>query len=293
MPRPLPGSDYFIGKGLPGENVGIDDDPSRVYVSGSHFTAAEEALLRQLLAHYTRQLEQGTPALSAAISAHLALPALRAFWPGSSLDHAGTLYDISGQNRHLASAGSQPPSPSTYRRTATVTLSRRDSASLSRADEPALNPPEISFGLWLRLSPAALPATIIGKMAAPDYAYAIALHAHSSTSAAFRFYHSPDGADLHYNHVTTPEHAAWHHLVATVRPVYGPALYLDGVPHLNPSGFTSTLHASAGPFTIGHGPIYATASLDADFAFAFVAAQALHPDHVADLYHTTRPLFGD
>lgn len=292
MPKPLPGSDYFIGKGLPGENVGIDDDPGRVYVSGSHFTAAEEALLRRLLADYARELEQGTPASSAAISAHLALPALRAFWPGSSIAHTGHLFDISGQDRYLTPAGDAPPAPSIHRRTATVTLSRRDRASYTRPHEPAFDPPEISFGLWLRLTTSALPAFVMGKMLAGSFAYAISLYQTTATTATFRFYHSADGATLGYNQVTTNQPTAWHHLVATLRPVYGPALYLDGIPSINPTEPTQTLHPLDAPFTIGSSQYQYIYSLDADFAFAFLAGRALHPDHVGDLYHTTRPLFG-
>src|SRR5690606_25685376 len=121
---------------------------------------------------------------------------------------------VSGQGRHLTPTGATPPDAYYTGRTGTVHLSRHDDHAYTRPHEPALSPAEISFGLWLRLDPGAFPATIIGKMGVPDYAYAIALHEHTTDQAAFRFYHSPDGSSLNYNQVTTPDRTGWHHLVA-------------------------------------------------------------------------------
>lgn len=297
MPRPLPGSDdgperyAYIGKGLPGENTGIDED--RLSVRGVILTNAEEALLRELLAAYTNQVEHGAPAAGAAVSAYLTIPALRGLWPGSSFDQTGTLYDVSGQARHMTATGSQIPTPYYTGRTGIISLSRRNDEAYTTPDNNALDfTTKMSMGLWLKLDPAALPAAILGKMGVADYAYGLSLHAHTAASAAFRFYHSPDGATLNYNEITTTAHTAWHFLGATFDSFDGPALYLDDRCVVAASGPTASLHANTQPLTLGYSAFQSINTLDAAFALAFVSGFNLHLDHMADLYHTTRRLFG-
>lgn len=290
MPRPLPGSDYFIGKGLPGENVGIEDE--KLSIRGFILTTAEEALLRQLLAAYTNQVEHGTSATNAALSAYLTIPALRGLWPGSSFDQTGTLYDVSGQARHMTATGSQIPDPYYTGRTAYVHLSRRNAEAFQLANNAALSPTTaLSFGLWLRLDGGALPCTLFGKMNAGDYAYGLSLHANAGETATIRFYHSPDGTTLNYNE-TTMENLAWRHVAATFHPDNGPALYVDGQRTVTASGLTTSLNVNAAPLTIGYSQFQSINTLDGSIALAFLAGFPLHQDHVADLYQVTRCLFG-
>jgi hypothetical protein len=198
MPRPLPGSQSPLQRpsssALPGEHVGIDDVTPR-YLPGSDFSELEEQILRELIHWWQIRRESGMASLATPISAHLALPDLRAYWPGSSLDHTRVLYDISGQGRHLTPTGSGAPYPYLHLRTPTVLLSRHDDVAYTRPHEAALSlTTGLTMGAWVRLSGAALPATLMGKMGASGtYSFALALHAQTAAASTWRFYHSDDG----------------------------------------------------------------------------------------------------
>ena len=278
---------------LPGEQVPIDDVSARISISAG-FGALQQQMLREVAAWWQGRRERGTGSLASGIAAHLSLPHLRAYWPGSAVDEAGTLYDLSGQGRHLAAQGSSRPAATMQGRSGVVTLSRRDGHYYRRAHEAGLNPESaLSMGAWVCCSASALSATLMGRMGPPgSYGFALVLHALSEDSATWRFYHSEDGSALGYNEKIVSRPASWHHVACTFRPIYGPALYVDGVPSVTPTVMPSALAANAEPFTLGWSAFNPVNTLDAAIAHAFVCAGALHPDHLADLYQETRYLFG-
>jgi hypothetical protein len=294
MPRPLPGSDTYSGKALPGEHVGIDDATPR-YVSDNIWSTAEQLLLREIIAWWISQQEAGAASLATPIAAHLALPGLRAYWPGSAIDHAGTLYDITGQGRHLAkTAGS--PYPYYYNRTATVQLTRHSLTAYARPHEAALSlTGQLTAGVWVRLSGAALPATLIGKMGGPgSYSWAITLHEQTAAQSTWRFYTSDNGTNLYYNQVATTNPTAWRHLVATFD-MLTPTLFLDGRRMVEATGTPAALHANAEPLTIATAAFDgapAPETLDCTIAHAFICATHLPDDFILDLFQATRHLFG-
>lgn len=83
----------------------------------------------------------------AAISSFLGLPGLRGFWPMSSVDEAGTVYDLSGQGRHLTSVGSM----SFGRTENNFPMVDFADSYLERADEPGLDCTNFTVGGWFRM----------------------------------------------------------------------------------------------------------------------------------------------
>jgi hypothetical protein len=278
---------------LPGGEEERDERGLRVVVSGGVLDAAAREMLAELVVWWRARREQGTGSLASGVAAHLALPALRAYWAGSSLDEAGTLLDLSGQGRHLLPQGVGQPFAHAVRRTGTVLISRHDDQYYSRAHEAGLSlSAGLSMGAWVQCSGAALSATLMGKMGASGaYGYALALHALTAEQATWRFYHSEDGVTLSYNEQSVSRPAGWHHVVATFTP-RAPALFVDGVRVLAATGSPSGLATNGEPFTLGWSAFNPAETLDARFAHAFVCALPLAADYVADLYQATRYLLG-
>jgi hypothetical protein len=250
-------------------------------------------LLAELAVWWRARREQGTGSLASGIAAHLALPALRAYWPGSSVDEAGMLVDLSGQGRHLAAQGTGLPLAHATRRSGTVLLSRHGDQYYRRAHEAGLSlTAGLALGAWVQCSGAALPATLLGKTGGPgEYGYALVLHEIGPQEVTWRFYHSADGTSLAYNEKTASRPEGWHHVVASFT-AFEPALFVDGVRVLAGGGLTAALAANTAPFTIGWSALNPAHTLDGRLAHAFVCAAPLGADYVADLYQATRYLVG-
>jgi len=78
---------------LPGEQVPIDDVSARISISAG-FGALQQQMLREVAAWWQGRRERGTGSLASGVAAHLSLPHLRAYWPGSAVDEDGTLYTL-------------------------------------------------------------------------------------------------------------------------------------------------------------------------------------------------------
>lgn len=139
--RPLPGegSDRLgtnFDRGLP---AGDPDEVVNLSINtGMLGDFVQE--LTALAAEYRRNLEVGHWQARELVSMFLGLPMLRAFWPMTSVDEGGDVYDLSGQGRTLTGngalafgvpAGGLAPSVDF----GTLNLNRY----LSRADEDGLN----------------------------------------------------------------------------------------------------------------------------------------------------------
>jgi hypothetical protein len=281
-----------MSRTLPGENNPIEELSGRLSVSGG-FSRLQAELLAEVAAWWQGRRERGAGSLASGVAAHLALPHLRAYWPGSSLDENGALYDLSGQGRRLAAMGSSLPDAVVVGRSGAVSLSRRDGQYFRRAHEAGLSAgAALSLGAWVRCSGAALSATLMGKMGpAGSYSFALVLHALAEAEATWRFYHSEDGSALSYNEKAVAQPAGWHHMAATFSPGE-PLLYVDGVRIAAATGKPEALAANGEPFTVGWAAFNPINTLDAVIAHAFVCGYALHMDHVGELYAATRYLFG-
>lgn len=277
---------------LPGEELDIDERALRVTVS-SGLDAVSREMLLEVAAWWRGRRERGTGSLASGVAAHLALPGLRAYWPGTALDEAGTLHDLSGQGRHLTAYGSSLPYPYFSGRSGYVQLSRHDGVYYSRPHEAGLAlTAALSLGAWVQCAGGAQPATLLGKMGAPgSYGFALVLHAQTATHSTWRFYHSANGTSLSYNEAAVDRPAGWHHVACTFT-AYAPALYVDGAPVLSATALPALLASNAEPFTIGRAAFNPANTLGANVAHAFASAATLPPDYMADLYQETRYLFG-
>lgn len=277
---------------LPGGEDEGEDGGLRLVVSGWVVDAATREMLAELALWWRARREQGTGSLASGVAAHLALPALRAYWPGSSVDEAGTLVDLSGQGRHLTAQGTGLPAAQATRRSGTVLLSRHDDQYYSREHEAGLSlTVGLTVGGWVQCSGAALPATLLGKTGGPgDYGWALSLQALGPQQATWRFSYSEDGESVAYSERVVERPGAWHHVAATFAPLE-PALYVDGVRVLG-EGLPAALAENAAPLTVGWSALEPAHTLDARLGHLFVCAAPLGADYVADLYQATRYLVG-
>lgn len=278
---------------LPGGEDERDEQGLRVVVSGGAPDAATREMLAELAVWWRARREQGTGSLASGIAMHLALPALRAYWPGSSVDEAGSLVDLSGQGRHLAAQGTGLPLAHGTRRSGTVLLSRHGDQYYSRAHEAGLSlTAGLAMGAWVQCSGAALPATLLGKMGgAGAYGYALALEEMAPQHVTWRFYYSADGTSWAFSEKTVSRPEGWHHVVATFT-LFEPALFVDGVRVLAGGGLPAALAVNTAPFTVGWSALNPAQTLDGWLAHVFVCAAPLGADYVADLYQATRYLVG-
>jgi hypothetical protein len=278
---------------LPGGEDERDELGLRVVVSGGALDAATREMLAELAVWGRARREQGTGSLASGVAAHLALPALRAYWPGSSVDEAGALVDLSGQGRHLAAQGTGLPLAHGTRRSGTVLLSRHGDQYYSRAHEAGLSlTAGLAAGAWVQCSGAALPATLLGKTGGPGvYGWALALEALGPQQMTWRFYYSADGTSLAYEEKVVGRAEGWHHVAATFTP-FEPALFVDGVRVLGGGGLPAALAANTAPFTVGWSALNPAQTLDGRLAHVFVCAAPLEAGYVADLYQATRYLVG-
>lgn len=101
----------------------------------------------------------GTAALNP-LAEFLLLPQLRGLWPMSSVDQAGTVYDLSGQGRAMTAVGGM-----TYDLTAeNAPYANFADGYLTRpGDEAGLEDTSVSFGGWFWLNAPLLSAVLIDK----------------------------------------------------------------------------------------------------------------------------------
>ena len=69
------------------------------------FLAGYENELSQIAEDYRKDLETGYLGVRQTVSLYQVLTQLRGFWPMSSVDHNGNVYDLSGQGRVLSNSG--------------------------------------------------------------------------------------------------------------------------------------------------------------------------------------------
>jgi hypothetical protein len=99
-----------------------------------------------------------------AISYYLGLPGLRAFWPMSSVNETGNVYDLSGQGRTLTN--NNAATFGVYGLQSYATFNGVNQY-LSRADEAGLDiTGELTMGCWIRFHANATQRNIMGKRGA-------------------------------------------------------------------------------------------------------------------------------
>lgn len=230
-----------------------------------------------------------------AIATHLAIPHLRGFWPFSSIDEAGNVYDLSGQGRTLADANGL-----TYLVDPTLAntgiFNPANSDRLFRATEPGLEiPAGITFGGAFKF--ATLPAdstrySLISKQGAVgNYGYSLYVETDSGETRIWLSI-SDDGTVLQVcsgpTVVVTDE---WYHAIARFDPGVKMAIWQNGVEGQCDTGIPASIFNSTSDFEIG------SDNGGADFydgaaSMCFVAAGALPEVSIECIGWLTQALFG-
>ena len=226
------------------------------------------------------------------IARFLGLPGLRGFWPMSSVDNAGAVYDLSGQGRTLTNTG-----PATFGATTPglpYGIFNGTTQYLSRADEAGLDiTGALTMGGWFYAT-AFTPATIhigMGKYstAAGNFSYRLTFQTATSTTAAQI---SGDGTD---EIAVTSSLAAvinsWHFLTLRYTPSTELAIWVNDTKTVNTTSIPAALFNGNAAFQI-NGRAGGTNNLFAGrAALGFLCAAALADAQITDLYNSTRGLF--
>jgi len=254
--------------------------------AGRPFENYGEQLIR--LQHDRQEL--GAAAYLTPISAYLSLPHLRAFWPFSSADETGQVYDISGQGRHLT-------------KNSTVNLKNQGltpyadlnaAGYYSRADEAGLSPTaDVTFGAWVWLNTGFSDVMYMGKMGASGGGdLSFGLHAATVVGTErFQLHISDNGSNdetVHYEPAEPLD--VWHFVVGRFTNTQA-VIFVDE--HKTTSTFTATvINDATQQLTLGQSP-YTGAStyLDGRLAYPFICATALADAVIAHLFDATRAIF--
>jgi len=264
-------------------------------------------LVEILRADYQARYEPNF-AWKSAVSAHLALPGLRAFWPMSAVDYTNPqCLDVAGGGYHLtnnntATFGYGPNrvlAPCVFLDGASQYLSRADGGAGNWADitgtesyieSTAASEQGLTFGMWVRPRGVSTGTNqhYIGKwsVTAADRAYRII------QTAAGAYYGQAVGAGPTQVAVTgaTAVLNTWAHVVEVFLPnaLY---LYVDGVQYSNLAGIPASVQDTTASFTIGD---RSTTGEPANClgSLAFLAATAFSQSTVVALFEQTRAMFG-
>lgn len=223
-------------------------------------------------------------------SNHLLLDGLAGFWPLTSRDENGDVYDLSGQGRTLTAANSPAYTHDGLR--TYVTMVSGSSQVLFRSDEPGLDiTGGLTLGCWLYINTLQT-SGIIGKWntTGDQRSYQLEL-----TATALRFRVSSAGTAGTITTVTsgvTPATGQWYFVCGRFRPGSEMVIWVNGTKTIS-SGPASAFSSTA-DFTIGShsGGNY----LSGRVALPFLCRAALYDVNGTDamvntLYALSRPLF--
>lgn len=226
---------------------------------------------------------------------HLMLPQLRGFWPFSSVDENGDVFDLSGQARTLTNNSATP-----FGTSGLAVYADPDGTAdyFSRADEAGLDIVDaISFGGWFRFD-AKSNCGLIGKWNTTGNQRSYLLRYQTTAPENFIFEFSRTGAS---DIIATPGAdfiatvGVWVHVVITGTEDLGSwysVAYMNGQSvNDNLSGGGGALFNSTAAFQIGaHSG--AANFFNGQAAQCFLCAATLSPEFVFSVFQETRSMFG-
>lgn len=242
-----------------------------------------------------------TFAWSRAVSAHLALPGLRGFWPMSAVNSFGQALDLSGNALPLGYNGNP-----TYNYAGLAPYIALDGTGdyLSRADAAALDitgtetyiaaaARGLTFGgwFWFDVIPQDKNVGILGKYNTTGNQRSYLIYTGGTDYPVLVI--SPDGSGGIAINVAGAglSTGAWHFLVGRVIPSTEASLYQDGVWYRGVTSIPASVYNGTAPFQVGAfnaGSFLMTGRA----SLCFLCAASLSDAQVAALYGVTRPLFG-
>lgn len=241
-------------------------------------------------------------AWKSAVSALLALPALRGAWPMSSVDYtvANRAVDVSGQGNHLTDVnavqfGYDDLAPYVQLVSAnTEYLSRADGGVANWADITGLETYVLAaqrgwtVSMWLYSDTAGTNEVPLSKWnVAGSRSYLIQRLAGNTIRAGV----SVDGTAQVFSANAPFSALAWHHVVARFTPSTELTIFVDGISFPNAVAIPASIFDSVTNFEIGR---LGSASQywDGRVSHAAMCAVALSDAIIGALYHQQRSMFG-
>lgn len=223
-----------------------------------------------------RRLYNPAHAWGDAISMYLGLPQLRGFWPMSSVNEVGNVYDLSGQGRTVGPTGTVTQGvdglvPYTQFDGTTGQLTRSDEAATSITGA-------LTLGCWVYFDSVPVGSGLIGKWTP----YAI-----YSSGASFRF-------AVFSGSIIAAERASfatgqWLFAAGRYTPSTELKLWYNNETYTNTTSIPASIADTAVPFGMGRIGI---GYFPGRITLAFLCAAALSDETISTLYDFTRPLFG-
>lgn len=248
-----------------------------------------EGLIKILRSYFVNSYDPAT-AFNQASSMHLSLPGLRGFWPFSSVDEAGNLYDLSGQARTLTDNGGIVTLAAANSIFPYGDFNSGSSQYYSRADEAGLSiTGALTIGGWFYFE--TIPASSMGcisKNEPTGNQRAYTLFRHSNNFARFQV--SSNGtATVAVDSVATFAQDTWYFLAGRYTPSTEVAVWVDDEKTVNTTSVPAAIFDSTAIFAIGRtdGSNY----LNGRAAFCFVSAMALSDATIDVVRGRMKPLF--
>jgi hypothetical protein len=266
-------------------------------------------LLRQVAkSQKVEGFKQPPEVWTSVVNRYLCLPALRGFWPMSSMDYtaASRCIDLSGQGNHLTENGTANQPSWNYAGLIPYTdFDPTDNQHFSRADGGVANWADVTgleaqvagaaqgltVGGWFWLDDATANRELIAKWTGVgnQRAYRIL---YTQATNTFNFILSSNGAlTTNVASSVTPSTGRWFYVVGTLIPGTEQSIYVNGVRDDFGSGIAS-INDSTSQFEIGAVNTGTTNFLDGRASMAFLCAAQLSDTIILSLFEQTRAMFG-
>ncbi len=262
----------------------------------------QNAELLELLSVYFVENDNPSYALGQAVSSILALPALRAFWPMSSIDYtvASRARDIAGGGYHLTDNnavlfGHDQLAPYAELDGVNQYLSRADGGAANWADITGTEAYVVAaqrgltLGGWFYFDNVAggSEVTISKDAAAPNRGYFM----RRNGAGTARFAITVDGAALTViDSTVTIGAAAWAFMIGRFVPSTSIDVYINNVKASNIAGIPASQFDNAAFFAIGARSTPGS-YIDGRASLCWLCAAALSDSEISALYHNTRKLY--
>jgi len=218
------------------------------------------------------------------ISVFLALPGLRGFWPMSSRNAGGDVYDLSSQGRTLTSTG---VTANIYNDFVAFGGFNGSSSELTRADEVDLSiTGALTFGGWFWDDETTAQRALMSKWGATAATRSYLL----DVNAGIARLSLSDGTTVTTYSGSAVSESAWHLVLGVFTPSSQANIWVDGVETVNVSTLAS-LSDNATAFDAGRNRDTGGAFLSGRAAPFFICADDLPDALLQSVFHQTRSFF--
>lgn len=230
-----------------------------------------------------------------AVSAFLAIPGLRGFWPMSSVDEGGNCFDLSGQGRTLSYNGNPAYGISGLSPVLTLDgvgdyLNRADEAGLDILGTETIYAAAyrgLTVGGWFYPT-AAADSGLISKWVAAGNQESYVLRKTAGNTCYFGI--TTDGSTVVAVNTTAITLNAWQFIVGRFDPSAELATFVNGVKATNVAGIPASIFNSNSALEIGRHN--AANNYTGSLAWCFLSGMAVSDAVIGQAYEQTRALFG-